>query len=82
MAVAGGVRRDSNSKFIRAFTSFLGVQISVIAEAKAILLGLRIACLLRIPLLWIEKDSQLFISILNDMISIPVNISYIVRDIK
>lgn len=54
MAATGGVMRDNHSKFIAAYASFLGPQTSVIAEAKAILMGTCFAKSLNITHLWIE----------------------------
>lgn len=55
-----------------AFAAYLGVQTSVMAEAKAILLGLRFAKNLNYSQGLVESDSLLLVQILNSLVQVPL----------
>lgn len=46
--VVGGVARDSSWNFIEGFSNFIGIESSVIAEAWAAVIGLKMICDLKI----------------------------------
>lgn len=82
VAAAGGILRNNNRDFIRAFAGHLGFHSSIFAEAKTIFLGLRFAKRLDLNQVWVEIDSLILVNILNCLVDVPYSIVYIVRDTK
>ncbi|GAV81909.1 RVT_3 domain-containing protein, partial [Cephalotus follicularis] len=80
--VGGGVVRDHSGKIILAFSSSFGMGNSAEAEAKAILLGLRLCSERGLPISFMELDSLLIVNCFNDLWDPPWAIEYILRESK
>src|SRR4051812_39435653 len=77
----GGIFRDFFGNLIMGFASYLGTASFILAEAKALWLGLFFAQQLGFNSLWIESDSEIIVKLLNDPKDMIWSIEHILDDI-
>lgn len=86
LAAVGRVLRNHNIDFIGAFAVHLGLhlglQSSVFAEVKAMLLDLRFAKSFNFNQVWTVTDFLLLVNSLTSLVDVPCSIAYIIRGIK
>ena len=78
--VAGGIIRDHNGKVVVGFCANLGSLTSNEAEAKALLIGLKLASAHNIFLFEIALNSLLVVHCMQDKCGFPWHLAYILRD--
>ncbi|GAV81935.1 RVT_3 domain-containing protein [Cephalotus follicularis] len=78
----GGAVRDHTGMLVLAFSSSFGTGNSAEAEAKAMLLGLRLCSERGLSIYFMELDSLFIVNCFNDPWDPPWAIEYILRDNK
>lgn len=78
----GGVTRDNNGKFIRAYSIYIGPGTSNLAESKAMLYGLQQCWQRGLHAIVAETDSKLITSCVNEGATTPWRIIQIAEEIK
>lgn len=78
----GGLIRDHKGDICLAFSHYYGRCYSLIAEARAMLDGLRYAALLGINLHIVESDSKILVSIIKEECSCPWRLLPIIAELR
>lgn len=80
-AGGGGIIRNHAGHMIMAFASFYGICSNNVAEAKAILQGMRMCIDNGFPKIIVESDSMIMVVIINRKSSVPWQIHSIINQI-